>query len=511
MKNLLIFIFSLGLSIGCIAQDSLNMKQMGHLSGLGLEYNDVWGYRHGTEEFAVIGSNTAVNIVNVTDCANPVLVDQWVDGTSTIWRDIKDYEDYLYAICDGGGCTEGLQVINKNDYSHTQSTSEFVRAHNLFVDKPSGRLYVMGSNTLSHGIYVYDVATDPSTPALIKSLNFRTLPGESPSGNYYVHDAYFENDTAYCNHGYPGMRIWDMRDLDNVYRIGDTGNNGGYNHSSWKHPNEDFLYLAEEVPIGRPMYIYDISDATDPFVELTFKDPLEEPTHTNNRPHNPLVHLNRLFISYYHDGVQVYDVSDPIDPERIAYYDTYPSNSSYSGYNGAWGTYPFLPSGCILGSDIESGLFTLRMTIAPEARNKISDSDLIVDDPDKGIVFFTPDDGYYRITIDILGNIETETLGSQPNPVFEVINSNVQFETDDYGVVLRNPDGKYYRIGVNNSGSLTSTLVAGDPSSSLSLTSEDIYFSQYRAGVILKNSNGECYHFTLGESGATELNLIGCD
>lgn len=510
MKKILLFIFCIGISVSIWAQDSLNMKRMALYDGLGVEYNDVWGYRHGAEEFAVVGSNSAINILNVTDCGNPVLVDQWVDGTSTIWRDMKDYGDYIYATCDGGGCNEGLQIINKNDYSHTQSTAVFNRAHNLFVDKKSGRLYVMGANTLNHGMFVYDVKTDPSAPILIKSLNFRTLPGENSSGNYYVHDAYIENDTAYCNHGYPGMRIWDMRDLDNVYKIGDTEANGGYNHSSWKHPNADILYLAEEVPIGRPMYTYDISDPTEPFVELTFKDPLEAPAHTNNRPHNPLVHLNRLFISYYHDGVQVYDVTDPINQERIGYYDTY-SNSSYSGYNGAWGTFPFLPSGCILASDIESGLFTLRMTIAPEARNKISDSDLIINNNTKGIVFITPDDEYHRISVDINGIIQTTDIGSAPTQKMEVVNSNLQFETETIGIVLRNPDGKYYRIGVNNSGNLTSTLVTVDPGASLSLETEDIYFSQYRAGIIFKNGDGDCYHYTLGESGVAEVTSIGCD
>jgi len=44
---------------------------------------------------------------------------------------------------------------------------------------------------------------------------------------------------------------------------------------------------------------------------------------------------------------------------EVGYFDTYtPSNSA--GFNGAWGVYPFLPSGNILVSDINSGLYVFR-------------------------------------------------------------------------------------------------------------------------------------------------------
>jgi hypothetical protein len=64
-------------------------------------------------------------------------------------------------------------------------------------------------------------------------------------------------------------------------------------------------------------------------------------------------------VSYYHDGVQVYDISDPMNPVNIAYYDTYTQHTNYNGYQGCWGVYPFLPSGIILASDFENGLFVL--------------------------------------------------------------------------------------------------------------------------------------------------------
>ena len=38
---------------------------------------------------------------------------------------------------------------------------------------------------------------------------------------------------------------------------------------------------------------------------------------------------------------------------QVAYYDSY--SGSGNGFDGCWGTYPFLPSGNIISSDINSG------------------------------------------------------------------------------------------------------------------------------------------------------------
>lgn len=66
---------------------------------------------------------------------------------------------------------------------------------------------------------------------------------------------------------------------------------------------------------------------------------------------------NYAHISYYKHGYAVLDISDPTQPILAANYDTYPSNTGT--YEGAWGCYPFLPSGNTIISDIETGLYVL--------------------------------------------------------------------------------------------------------------------------------------------------------
>jgi hypothetical protein len=55
----------------------------------------------------------------------------------------------------------------------------------------------------------------------------------------------------------------------------------------------------------------------------------------------------------------VLDISNTADPKEVGYFDTFPVSDNTS-FNGAWGVYPYLPSGVVLISDISSGLYVVR-------------------------------------------------------------------------------------------------------------------------------------------------------
>ena len=57
---------------------------------------------------------------------------------------------------------------------------------------------------------------------------------------------------------------------------------------------------------------------------------------------------------------QIWDISDPLNAHEIAYLDTKPEHDNV-GFHGAWSNYPYFPSGTIIVSDIERGLFILRL------------------------------------------------------------------------------------------------------------------------------------------------------
>jgi len=126
----------------------------------------------------------------------------------------------------------------------------------------------------------------------------------------------------------------------------------GYNHSGWLSEDGSTYYLADETH-GKDIKAVDVSDLTDVGVVKTFN---AESADNNSIVHNLIVRGNYLYASYYYDGLQVYDISNPIDPKRVLSYDTYPLPNN-SSYKGAWGVFPYLPSGNILVSDMQTGLY----------------------------------------------------------------------------------------------------------------------------------------------------------
>lgn len=137
----------------------------------------------------------------------------------------------------------------------------------------------------------------------------------------------------------------------------------GYNHSGWLNANGDTYVMADE-NWGRDLKVIDVSQLPD----LTVIDTIDAGTdHRHSIPHNQIIHEGYLYSSYYYDGLQIWDIRDPQNIERVMHYPT--SNIDYRRrYEGAWGVYPFLPSGNILVSDMQEGLFVIKgvkQTILP--------------------------------------------------------------------------------------------------------------------------------------------------
>lgn len=358
---LFVFVVLKGIAI---AQISQNMSLLANWDDntlpvhSGLVYNDIWGYAADGREYAILGSAQKVHFIDVTNPAGVINIAAFAGGASSIWRDMKTYGQYAYSVADQG--TEGLMIFDLSNLPASvtkvsQITTFFVRAHNIFIDTQTGRLYIAGGNSAPNGIIVLDLNSDPANPTLLANVS---LPGG------YVHDVYVENNQAYCSHGSNGLHVYDMTIPTSPMELGAITDYPeiGYNHSSWRSGN--YLVFADETH-GRGLKCVDVSDLSDMVITDIFRSTLLAPSYTNSIVHNPFILGNYCYVSYYHEGVQVFDISNPDDVVRIAYYDTYPTNTNYSGYEGCWGVYPFLPSGRILGSDITNGLFVLQLSFSP--------------------------------------------------------------------------------------------------------------------------------------------------
>ena len=74
--------------------------------------NDCWGYVSPSgREYALMGTSSSTVIVEVTNPGNAQIV-ATLSGPNSLWRDIKTYGTYMYAVSEGGG---GIQVFNLAD------------------------------------------------------------------------------------------------------------------------------------------------------------------------------------------------------------------------------------------------------------------------------------------------------------------------------------------------------------------------------------------------------------
>lgn len=361
-------------------QISQNMSLLGNWDDNNLParfsvtYNDVWGYAANGREYAILGVQAGTYVLDVTNPSSPTIVSYLPGNGNSLWRDYKTYQHYLYAVADEPGAR--LQIFDLSNLPASvtkvyESDALFGQAHNIFIDQSSGRMYVAGSDKHLNGFMIIDLTNNPANPSSL--VNY--YPG-------YVHDLYSKNDTLYCYLGTWGMQSYDLTNLASpgfLLNIA-TYPEQGYCHSGWVTSDSRYMVFGDETH-NTGIKLYNISNPFNPQIESVFRSTLLAPTHTNSVPHNMMIEGNYVYISYYHDGIQQFDISDPKNPVRVAYYDTYPSNTDYSNLHGAWGVYTKLPSGNILASDTDNGLFILQSSflfpIELESFTAVSQTDRI--------------------------------------------------------------------------------------------------------------------------------------
>ena len=318
---------------------------------LNSRYNEVWGVAINGLEIAIIGSTEGTHFINVTDPATAYEIEAAyipgdAAGANLIHRDFHDYQGYLYTVADEGPST--LQIIDMNNLPTSttlvSASNEFItQSHNIFIDNEAGRLYSTGGE----GVAILSLE-NPAAPTLMKRFpnSDFTIP--------YAHDIFVRGDTAYLNCGSQGLWVVDFSDVEEPKLLGNMTlyEQQGYNHAGWLDDTRPYYFLADETH-GLDIKTVSVEDAEDMEVLNTFD---ADAAAQSSIPHNVIVRGNYLYTSYYYDGLQVFDISDIDNPTRVAYYDTY-AGADGSGYQGAWGVYPFFPSGNILVSDMQTGLY----------------------------------------------------------------------------------------------------------------------------------------------------------
>jgi choice-of-anchor B domain-containing protein len=318
-----------------------------------------WADTSNGREYAVIGSSRpGTYIIEVTNPTAPVLrayVPGIGNANKSIWHEFQTFGKYLYIVSDDGG-PNTFQIADMSylpDSVHLvrNDSSIFKRSHTIFID--GDKLYcgfVTYAVTGGASMAVYSLA-NPVTPLLLRNLN-NDYPAIS-----LVHDMFSRHDTIYASCGGQGLYIYKFNSNNTFTQLGNLPNPGGsYNHSSYLSADGTVLVNCDEVPAGIPIRLVDVTDVTNPGVYTTFV------SNVGATPHNPYIKNGKAVIACYQDGVQIFNIDNPLNPMRIGYFDTHPQNiSGYPNpaYQGCWGAYVNLPSGILLASDMQLGLFVL--------------------------------------------------------------------------------------------------------------------------------------------------------
>ena len=309
--------------------------------------NDIWGYADGDNEYALVGTVTGFSVVDITDPSNPYEL-FFIEGSSSIWRDVKTWGKYAYVTTEA---SDGLLIVDLSDISgetYIYTEEFFTTSHNIYIDE-NGFAYIFGTDTENGGAVILDLTNDPMDPVLAGAFN-----------DYYLHDGMVRGDTLWGSAIYAGVfSIIDVSDKSNPQIMSSYPTSCNFTHNAWISDDNNYLYTTDESS-GCYVGAYNVSDIYD----IQEIDLIQEWTgdgadgnQENVIPHNTHVLGDYLITSYYTSGVTVIDASDPYNLIEVAYYDTSPMTGG--NFDGCWGAYPYLPSGLVLATDQQEGLFIL--------------------------------------------------------------------------------------------------------------------------------------------------------
>jgi choice-of-anchor B domain-containing protein len=394
-----------------------NMTLRSQLSYPGKQLANIGGYVDSLgNEYALVGHSEGLSIVNVQDPDNPFIV-QEIPGPNSIWREVKTWQKYAYVTTEGG--SGGLTIVDLTNLPSSNlpyqnwaptittpvSTYTLSTIHALHID--NGYVYLYGANNGSgiDGIVIGDLS-DPWNPTVAGLYD-----------GFYVHDGYVRNDTVWAGHIYDGFfSVIDVTDKANPVAVAQQNTPNNFTHNTWLSDNSKYVFTTDEVD-NSYLAAYDVEDVSN----ITFIDKIQSQNAGSlSVVHNTHILNDYAVTSWYKDGVVTTDVHRPQNLVNVGWFDTSPLSGG--GYDGCWGVYPYLPSGNLVASDMQEGLFVLTPTYVRACYLEGSAIDSICGAPITGVIVTivgagvidstnsigeyktgTPDAGTYTVTFEKAG------------------------------------------------------------------------------------------------------------
>lgn len=353
----------------CNDYDLLSQIDLSDLNGS--SGNDCWGWTDPTtsKEYALMGMDSGTAFIDITDPVNPIILGNLrTFSVNSSWRDIKTYGNYAFIVSEAA--SHGMQVfdltklrdVNINNapvvFSSDAVYSGFGNAHNIVINEGSPYAYAVGTSTFAGGPHIINIS-DPLNPSASGGYSGGGYSHDAQVVTYNGPDSDHTGKEICIGSNENEIVIVDVSDKFNPILISTVNySNIGYTHQGWLTEDHRYFILGDEtdelnVGFNTRSIVFDFIDLDNPTVRRNYSGP------TQAIDHNGYVKDNQFFLANYTAGVRIINVSSITNMSEVGFFDTFPNNDAAS-FNGAWSVYPFFPSGNIIVSDINNGLFVIR-------------------------------------------------------------------------------------------------------------------------------------------------------
>ena len=335
-------------------QSKISLSQMGAGGG-----NDSWGWTDpdNGNEYALVGLDNGTAFIDISDPVNPVFLGKLpTHSSSSIWRDIKVYENYAFIVSEASN--HGMQIFDLTRLRNVSNPPETFTedahyngvsgVHNVVINEESGYAYIVGGSSFNGGPHIVNIQ-DPLNPVFEGGYSGGGYTHDAQVVTYNGPDSDYTGKEIYFGSNAGHVEIVDVTNKANPVQISSfTYPTTGYTHQNWS--TEDFNYMlvgdeGDEFDFGfnTRTIVFNISDLDNPTLHMEYFG------ETASVDHNGYVVGDKYYIANYSSGLRVVDISDIANGNMTpyGYFDSYPSNNNAS-YNGSWNVYPYFASGNIV-------------------------------------------------------------------------------------------------------------------------------------------------------------------
>ncbi len=368
------------------------LTKLANVQYIGCQYGEIGLFEIGDRLYAAQSGLgvTAFSLTDVTDPTAPQPIGVWLASAFGFEADLKPFRQgerhFLALAFDDRAPKCGIaivevtdvhspKVIGHYDGSKVGAETPWCNVHTIEIDQDEqgNANYLLAADTDTKSMRVLDIR-DLNQIRQINTFHLHAHPHVNPSGGEYlnfVHDTSISAQHVYVAYWHARAVILDKQKLyagisqqGNIVDPTDNVPPAGFlAHYVAATPDDNYLFLEDEVNDANGVRMFDIHDPTQPREVATIQ--LEHPIFA---PHNFVVQDNLLYVAWYQDGVQVfrYDTSNPnqVRVQPVAQFPVRASLSTgpFGKYTGLWGLRVHAcqlrgkPRTCIYASDIQAGL-----------------------------------------------------------------------------------------------------------------------------------------------------------